>query len=70
MRTELRAKPSILEPTEPIYELEITGETEAEKQKRDIKNQRKRSTGKIKQQELENEDHFLTISHGPKQMQL
>ena len=70
MRTELRAKPSILEPTEPIYELEITGETEAEKQKRDIKNQRKRSTGKMKQQELENEDHFLTISHGPKQMQL
>ena len=33
VRTLLRAKPPFIEPTELIFELEITGETEAEKRK-------------------------------------
>ena len=35
----LCAKSPNIEPTEPIYELEINGETEVEKRKRDIRNQ-------------------------------
>ena len=41
-----RAKPPIIEPTEPTYETEINGETEAQKRNRDIKNQAKKSVGK------------------------
>ena len=42
VRTLLRVKPTAIEPTEPMYELEKTGETEAEKRKRDIQNQEKK----------------------------
>ena len=67
-RIVLRAKSHVIEAKEPISEIEITGETEAEKQKRDIRNQEKKSTGKIKQQEFQNEDQRATISRGTKQM--
>ena len=33
VRTQLRAKPPIIEPTESIYELEINGKKEAKKRK-------------------------------------
>ena len=36
VRTLRHVKPRAIEPTEPIYELEITGKTEAEKRKQDI----------------------------------
>ena len=39
VRTLRHVKPRAIEPTEPIYELEITGKTEAEKRKQDIQNQ-------------------------------
>ena len=39
--TRLCAKPAIKEPTESIYELEITGKIEAGKRKRDTRNQKK-----------------------------
>ena len=34
-----------MEPTEPSYEVEITGETEAQKRKKDIRNQENESPG-------------------------
>ena len=68
-RILLRAKSHVIERKEPISEIEITGETEEEKQKRDMRNQEKKSTGKIKQQEFQNEDQRATISLGTKQMQ-
>ena len=36
-------KPALVEPTEPIYEIEITGETEAQKKNREVRNQKKRT---------------------------
>ena len=41
VRNLLRAKPALVEPAEPIYEHEITGETEAQKKNRDVKNQKR-----------------------------
>ena len=38
----LRARPVLVEPAEPIYELEIFGETETQKKNRDVRNQEKR----------------------------
>ena len=46
VRILLRAKPPIIEPTEPTYETEINEETEAQKRNRDIRNQEKKSVGK------------------------
>ena len=37
-----RNKPQLVEPTEPIYEVEINGETEPQKKNRDVRNQEKR----------------------------
>ena len=42
VRTLLRARPRIKEPTEPIYELEVNNETEIEKRKRDLQNKEKK----------------------------
>ena len=40
-----RTKPPMLEPIEPIYEAEITGESEAQKRNnRDIRNQEKQTS--------------------------
>ena len=61
VRTLLRVKPLVIQPREPIYELEITGETKAKKRNPDIRNQEKK--------EFVNEDLFATISLGTKQMQ-
>ena len=41
VRMLLQSRTPIIEPTEPIYEIEIKGETEAEKEKRYIRNQDK-----------------------------
>ena len=41
VRNLLRAKPPVQEPAEPIYNVEITGETKAQKRNRDIRNQKK-----------------------------
>ena len=41
VQTLLRARRSLVEPSEPVYEVERTGETEAEKKKRDVRNQEK-----------------------------
>ena len=38
----LRARPPFVEPSEPVYEIEITGETEAQKKNREVRNQEKR----------------------------
>ena len=42
VRILLPPKAPITNSTEPVYELEINGETEAVKQKRDLKNQEKK----------------------------
>ena len=41
----LRARPQLVEPSEPVYEVEITGETEAQKKNREVRNQKKRVGG-------------------------
>ena len=41
-RNLLRARPALTEPAEPIYELEITGETDAQRKNREVRNQEKR----------------------------
>ena len=41
----LRARPQLVEPSEPVYEVEITGETEAQKKNRKVRNQKKRVGG-------------------------
>ena len=38
----VRARPALVEPPEPVYELEITGETEAQRNNREVRNQEKR----------------------------
>ena len=53
VRTLLRARPRIKEPTEPIYELEVNNETEIENGNEIYKTRRKK---------FEKEDHFATIS--------
>ena len=42
VRNLQRNKPPLVEPTEPIYEIEITGETEAQQKNRENRNQEKR----------------------------
>ena len=42
VRNLLRNKPQLVEPAEPIYEVEITGETKAQRENRDVRNQEKR----------------------------
>ena len=42
IRNLLRARPTLFEPSEPVYELEITGETEAQRKNREVRNQEKR----------------------------
>ena len=42
IRNLLRARPTLVEPAEPVYELEITGETEAQRINREVRNQEKR----------------------------
>ena len=41
VRNLLRARPQLVKPAELIYEVEITGETEAQKKNRDVRNQEK-----------------------------
>ena len=41
IRNLLRAKPPLVEPSEPIYEVETPGGTEAQKKNRDVRNQEK-----------------------------
>ena len=43
IRNLLRARPQLVEPSEPVYEVEITGKTEAQRKNRDVRNQEKRS---------------------------
>ena len=42
IRNLLRARPTLVEPAEPVYELEITGETEAQRKNHKVSNQEKR----------------------------
>ena len=42
IRNLLRARPTLVEPAEPVYELEITGETEAQRINREVRNKEKR----------------------------
>ena len=42
VRNLLRARPTLVEPAEPVYELEITGETEAQRKNREVRNQEKK----------------------------
>ena len=42
IRNLLRARPTLVEPSESVYELEITGETEAQRKNREVRNQEKR----------------------------
>ena len=41
VRKLLRARPALVEPPEPVYEIEITGETDAQRKNREIRNQEK-----------------------------
>ena len=38
----MRALPTLVEPSEPVYEVEITGETEEQRKNREVRNQEKR----------------------------
>ena len=40
-RNWLRARPTLVEPAEPVYAVEITGETEAQRKNREVRNQEK-----------------------------
>ena len=42
MQNLLTARPTLVEPSEPVYEVEITGETEEQKKDREVRNQKKR----------------------------
>ena len=42
IRNLLRARPLLVEPAEPVYELERTGEIEAQRKNREVRNQEKR----------------------------
>ena len=42
IRNLLRTRPQLVEPSEPIYEVEITGEMEAQRKNREVRNQEKR----------------------------
>ena len=42
VRNLLRALQRLVEPSEPVYEVEITGETEAKRKNREVKKQEKR----------------------------
>ena len=42
IRSPLRTRPQLVEPSEPAYEVEITGETEAQRKNREVRNQEKR----------------------------
>ena len=42
VRNLLTARPTLVEPSEPVYEVEITGETEEQKKNREVRNQKKR----------------------------
>ena len=42
IRNLLRARPTLVEPAEPVYELEIQGETGAQRKSREVRNQEKR----------------------------
>ena len=42
IRNLLSARPTLVELAEPVYEVEITGETEAQRKNRELRNQEKR----------------------------
>ena len=42
IRNLLRARPTLVEPAEPVYEIEINGETDAQRKNREVGNQEKR----------------------------
>ena len=42
IRNLLRARPTLVEPAEPVYEIEITGEADAQRKNREVCNQEKR----------------------------
>ena len=42
IRNLLRTRPQSVETSEPVYEVEITGETEAQRKNREVRNQEKR----------------------------
>ena len=42
IRNLLRARPTLVEPAEPVFELEITGEDDAQRKNREVRNQEKR----------------------------
>ena len=42
IRNLLRARPTLVEPAEPVYELEIQGETDAQRKTREVRNREKR----------------------------
>ena len=41
-RNLLRARPTLVEPSEPVYEVEITGETEAQRKNREVRSEEQR----------------------------
>ena len=42
----LRARPTLVEPAEPVYEIKITGETDAQRKNREVCNQKKEWLGR------------------------
>ena len=42
IRNLLRTRPQLVEPSEPVYEVETTGETEAQRKNPEVRNQEKR----------------------------
>ena len=42
IRNLLRARPTLVEPTEPVYEVEFTGETDAQRKNREVRHPEKK----------------------------
>ena len=64
IRNLLRAKPPLIEPAEPIYEIKTTGETEAQKKNRDVRNQEKRVCWENRVQKAREKEFCATCSVG------
>ena len=70
VRNLLRTKPSLVEPSESIYEVEITGEMEAQRKNRDVRNQEKRVGWENHVIKPERKEYFVIHFVGMKQMKI
>ena len=65
----LRTRPQLIEPSKPVYEVEITGETEAQRKNREVRNQEKRVGWKNHVIKVREKGFCVTHSDGTKRTQ-